>query len=148
MKRRDFLQGTLSLGTAGLINIGTGSISGKDDLTELIASDVLCSDATDVKMTSDITERISMMRAIMKSSRNEVANFLNDIRELVREIYTFEGDRKYEMIFANQLMIHATLDAIDRVFLYATTDMYNIFPDDLLDFDVDGEEIEERLHRN
>jgi flagellin-like hook-associated protein FlgL len=110
--------------------------SGKDDPAGLIASEMLRSDMTGIKMAIKNTERANMMIATADSALNEVTNLLNDIRGLVTEAAN-TGAMSAEMIAANQLQVDASLDAIDRISAQ-TTFMGLKLLDGSLDFDVTG----------
>jgi len=110
--------------------------SGKDDPAGLIASEVLRSDITGIKMAIKNTERANMMIATADSALNEVTNLLNDIRGLITEAAN-TGAMSAEMIAANQLQVDASLDAIDRI-AAMTTFMGQKLLDGSLDFDKTG----------
>ncbi|MDR1140706.1 MAG: hypothetical protein LBL62_03370 [Planctomycetaceae bacterium] len=110
--------------------------SGKDDPAGLIASEMLRSDMTGIKMAVKNTERANMMIATADSALNEVTNLLNDIRGLVTEAAN-TGAMSAEMIAANQLQVDASLDAIDRI-SSQTTFMGLKLLDGSLDFDLTG----------
>jgi len=110
--------------------------SGKDDPAGLIASEMLRSDITGIKMAIRNTERANMMIATADSALNEVTNLLNDIRGLVTEAAS-TGTMSKEMIYANQLQVDASLDAIDRI-AAQTTFMGKKLLDGSLDFNLVG----------
>ena len=110
--------------------------SGKDDPAGLIASEMLRSDITGIKMAIRNTERANMMIATADSALNEVTNLLNDIRGLVTEAAS-TGTMSAEMIYANQLQVDASLDAIDRI-AAQTTFMGQKLLDGSLDFNLVG----------
>ena len=110
--------------------------SGKDDPAGLIASEMLRSDITGIKMAIRNTERANMMIATADSALNEVTNLLNDIRGLVTEAAS-TGTMSQEMIYANQLQVDASLDAIDRI-AAQTTFMGQKLLDGSLDFNYVG----------
>jgi flagellin-like hook-associated protein FlgL len=110
--------------------------SGKDDPAGLIASEMLRSDVTGIKMAIRNTERANMMIATAESALNEVTNLLNDIRGLVTEAAN-TGAMSWEMIYANQLQVDASLDAIDRI-AAQTTFMGQKLLDGSLDFNMVG----------
>ena len=110
--------------------------SGKDDPAGLIASEMLRSDITGIKVAIKNTERANMMIATADSALNEVTNLLNDIRGLVTEAAN-TGAMSLEMIEANQLQVDASLDAIDRI-AAQTTFMGQKLLDGSLDFNIAG----------
>gem|GEM_PF-1872048 len=110
--------------------------SGKDDPAGLIASEMLRSDITGIKMAIRNTERANMMIATAESALNEVTNLLNDIRGLITEAAS-TGTMSHEMIYANQLQVDASLDAIDRI-ASQTTFMGKKLLDGSLDFNLVG----------
>ena len=110
--------------------------SGKDDPAGLIASEMLRSDITGIKMAIRNTERANMMIATADSALNEVTNLLNDIRGLITEAAS-TGTMSHEMIYANQLQVDASLDAIDRI-AAQTTFMGQKLLDGSLDFNLVG----------
>ena len=110
--------------------------SGKDDPAGLIASEMLRSDVTGIRVAIKNTERANMMIATADSALNEVTNLLNDIRGLITEAAN-TGAMSREMIEANQLQIDASLDAIDRI-AAQTTFMGQKLLDGSLDFNYAG----------
>jgi len=131
MKNMSSLQTSLErLSTGFKIN------SGKDDPAGLIASEMLRSDVTGIKVAIKNTERANMMIATADSALNEVTNLLNDIRGLVTEAAN-TGAMSREMIYANQLQVDASLDAIDRI-AAQTTFMGQKLLDGSLDFNLVG----------
>jgi flagellin-like hook-associated protein FlgL len=110
--------------------------SGKDDPAGLIASEMLRSDMTGIKMATRNTERANMMIATADSALNQVTGLLNTIRGLITE-GAQTGTMSAEMIEANQMQIDASLDAINRI-ATQTTFMGKKLLDGSLDFDKQG----------
>ncbi|HBT78344.1 MAG TPA: hypothetical protein DEB39_15790, partial [Planctomycetaceae bacterium] len=88
--------------------------SGKDDPAGLMASELLRSEITGVETGIKNTSRANSMIAVADSALGEVSRLLNEIRGLVTESAN-TGIMTEEMLYANQLQIDASLQAINRI---------------------------------
>lgn len=103
------LQTTLERLSTGL-RINDGS----DDPAGLIASEALRSEVSSISKAISNTKRATQIISTADGALAEVSNLLNDIRGLVTEAAN-TGGLSNDEIFANQLQIDSSLEAINRI---------------------------------